>query len=95
VKMVLNAGLLRREMTKKGLDGKALSKAAKVAPSVISNALKGNPVRLRSGTQIVYALRSAPDLEGVDDHWPDTKTATSFQAVAVDEEDERDSATSS
>lgn len=93
--MILNAALLQREMTKKGLDGKALSKAAKVSPGVITGALKGNPVRLRSGTQIVHALRSAPDLEGVDDYWPDMETATSLPAVAVDEEDERVSATAS
>jgi hypothetical protein len=88
--MVLNAALLRREMTKKGLDGKALSTAAKVSPGVITGALKGNPVRLKSGTQIVHAIRSAPDVEGMDDYWPDKKTTAVETSAGVDEEEQED-----
>jgi len=69
-------------MSSRGLTGDALAKKAKVNRGVITQALRG-PVQVRSSVAIVKALKAVPVLD----------LMTGLEKV--DEEDERDSATSS
>ena len=71
----------RTAMLVRGLTGAALAELAEVNPGVITSALRGQPVTLKSATRISRALAGVPAVALMDD--------------LKSEEDERASAASS
>ncbi len=64
--VVAGGGRLRYEMARRGWDGSALARAARISAATVSTALAGRPISAKSLSLIASALAGAPAVESID-----------------------------
>ena len=64
--VVVSADRLRYEMARRGWDGSALARAARISAATVSTALTGRPISAKSLSLIAAALAGAPAVESID-----------------------------
>ena len=64
--VVVSTDRLRHEMARRGWDGSALARAARISAATVSTALAGRPISAKSLSLIAAALAAAPAVESID-----------------------------